>query len=299
MTYLQSPPTVVGRAAFDGYVRTKNTMPATDGDTIIFWELVPDNGADVHPAVLVIPGSGNQGARDLIGEPSSVSRYYYQSQLAVHLARAGYAAYVPELRGYGERAVYTEACDDASVFGWRNIAIVCHEMFLRNQLAKVGIGIDDYRVDDLTRILRHMTTLGHIDRENIAVAGLSLGGGYSQEISAYNPDVIRATVVASGTGSHFHGPPSDQAKGNGQFLCCDTNEFTATIAPRPLYVSFGSDERSLFRWEAETGHTAEFLGRVYSMLGAEGNLTYVVHEGRHEYHVPSVIEFLDRHLRPA
>lgn len=285
----------IERVEFDGYVRTKNTMDAIDGDKIIFWELVPNNGAGIYPAVLVIPGSGNQGARDLVGEPSSVSQYYYQSEMAVHLAMAGYAVYVPELRGYGERAVNTEWCKHVASI--RESMTGCHETILRNQMARVGLSINTYRESDIAQVLAHMVSLEYVDRNRIATAGLSLGAGFSQIISIYNPDLIMATVVASGVASNFHSPPSLQAVGDGELLCCDSNEMIAAIAPRPLYVSHGAGERGSMLWEAETGHTAEFLRRVYSMLEAEDNFTYVVHGGGHEYDIPSVLEFLDRHLR--
>lgn len=289
--------TVAETAEFDGYARTKYLMDAADGDVIIFWELIPKNGAEKHPAVMVIPGTGHSGARDLIGEPSSVSEYYYQAELAARLANEGYATYVPELRGYGERAIYTEICDDRDLFTRIDRMTTCHQRILSNQLGMAGIGIDEYRINDITQVLRHMTLLGYVDADKIAVGGLSLGAGLSQTISNNNPDVIKATFLASGIGSIVHAPPAYQSGGFGRLVCCDGNEMAAAIAPRALYVSFGLAERGLMLFEAETGHTGGFLGRVYSLLDAEDNFTYAVHDGGHEYDVPSILEFLDRHLK--
>ena len=41
-------------------------------------------------------------------------------------------------------------------------------------------------------------------------------------------------------------------------------------------------------------YSGEMLKKVYEILDADDNLFYVVHKGKHEYHVQSVLEFLDK-----
>ena len=49
----------------------KYTMDAFDGDTIIFYELLPET--ETNHAVIIFPGTGNQGAKDVLGLDSETS----------------------------------------------------------------------------------------------------------------------------------------------------------------------------------------------------------------------------------
>ena len=69
-----------------------------------------------------------------------------------------------------------------------------------------------------------------------------------------------------------------------------------TIAPMPLYVSFGTKEGTLYGWEASTGYTGDVLTGAYKLHNMSENFTYHLHNGAHEYHMPSVINFLAKHL---
>ena len=97
---------------------SKFTMHTFYPDDIIFYKLTPSITSDqqsARGAVLVIPGSGNQGARDVLGEPSHLSSYYYQEEIARHLVMEGYTVYTIELHGYAERELdIGQACNSES-----------------------------------------------------------------------------------------------------------------------------------------------------------------------------------------
>ena len=63
-----------------------------------------------------------------------------------------------------------------------------------------------------------------------------------------------------------------------------------------MYVSFGKQETTAFRWEVESGYTGSFLADVYLLHNASENFYYIVHNGTHEYHTDSVLDFLSTHL---
>ncbi len=278
----------------DGYTLDKFTMQTFYPDNIIFYKLTPPPTiAKKAGAVLVIPGSGNQGARDVLGEPSPISPYYYQGEIAKRLVIEGYNVYTIELHGYGEREFNVgHACISKIKKDW---LLICSARQLDNRLNMYGIDLHTIHTDEITQILAHIVY--DEGTEDIAVVGLSLGAGYAMSQAIINTDAVDAVVVASGLGSNVNSPISHQTLGRGQFLCCDTNDRAATIAPKPMYVSYGKNEIGMLGWEANTNHTGNFLKNVYGLHGAEDNLYYHVHDGIHEYHVESVIDFLKTHIR--
>ncbi len=273
----------------DDHVLKKLTIPAFfDPDTVIFYELLP-KGKATHDAVFIIPGSGHQGARDVLGLPSDYSSRYYHGDIARHLVLEGYAVYTIELRGYGERQVDPgSACDNQRPF-------ICSANILENKLSAYGISIDDMRLDEISQVLSWIESKKHI--EKIAVAGLSGGAKLATNTAIINHDVIDAAILASGIGSTLYSPLNYEIGETAELLkCCDSNDMIATIAPTPMYVSFGLQESTFFRWEAETRHTADFLQGVYDLHQKSDNFYFIAHDGTHKYDVDSVIEFLESHM---
>ena len=286
--------TMVSSEERNGYVLSKFTMQTRYPNSIIFYKLTPthNDSQNERGTVLVIPGSGNPGANDVLGEPSPIASYYYQEAIAKHLVREGYDVYTIELHGYGEREFDVgKACETKTTY---ERLLTCSADLLHNRLAMYGISLYTIQTDEITQVLAHIAY--NEKAEDIAVVGLSLGGGHATAQAIINPDAIGAVVVASGVASHVNSPISHQAIGNNQFLCCDTNDKAATIAPKPMYVSFGKKETGTFGWEARTDHTGNFLKDVYRLHGAEDSFYYYAHDGIHEYHVESVIDFLRIHL---
>ena len=75
---------------FENYLLTKYTTDAQDNDKIIFYELVPKEIKKNNPVIFIIPGSGNQGAKDVINLDSENSKFYYQLGIGEKLANEGY-----------------------------------------------------------------------------------------------------------------------------------------------------------------------------------------------------------------
>ena len=171
----------------------------------------------------------------------------------------------------------------------------CTGLAFYNHLTHVGIDLHDIQTDEITQILAYIHSQDDIDK--IAVAGLSLGGFHTVVQGIVNSDHIDALVVASGTGSLLHAPISKfLPPSNGYLLCCDTVDKLITVAPMPLYVSFGTQEGTISGREASTGYTEEILTGAYKLHNMSENFTYHLHDGGHEYHVPSIINFLAKHL---
>lgn len=272
----------------ENYTINKFTMEAMDGDMIIFYELLPNELKFKIPAVFLIPGTGNQGAKDLINIPSNLSKYYYHSSIGMHIANEGYAVYVIENRGWSERSIDVgNACYPYDNYGKD---VLCSGRILANALRSLGYNINEFYISDSNQVLKYIYTLNYIDHKRVAIGGLSLGAGIAKQVSIGNPE-INATILASGTGN-FH---ETFSLGNGGPLkYFDNYDADALIAPRPLYISFGLKEVGMFNFESKNNFTANFLNNVYDMFDARDNFYYIVHEGAHEYHIPSVLHFLNQ-----
>lgn len=288
--------TLVQELQKEKYTQLKYTMPAIDEDSIIFYELIPKFTNPPYPTVFIIPGSGNQGARDVIGEQTELSRFFYHSNIGRKLVEEGYAVYVIEHRGYGERGIDVKnACDIVNDEAER--LVNCPHTIFRNKLSSLGINLSELLFSDASLVLKHIHSLEYVGSDRIAIAGLSLGGGYAQGLSGHNPEIIKATIVASATHAASKGPLTIQT-GATNLLCCDSvDTLIAAIAPRPLYVSYGENEFGIFAWEAKTNYSGELLKTAYKILDAEDNLFYTVHAGKHTFDVPTVIEFLNNKLK--
>ena len=241
-----------------------------------------------YDTVLVIPGSGHQGALDVIDEAGPHAARYYHDGIARTLVHAGYAAYVIELRGYGERAI------DVGV-SCKEHDFRCYVVVLEKKLSALGISMNDLRTDEITQILAWVESRSYTD--NIAISGLSLGGSLAATQAIINNNVIDAVVIASGMGSILYSPLVQDVGGRDITDCCDSVDPVITIAPMPAYVSFGLREDAFFRWEAETGHTEKLLADAYELHGKSDNFRYVVHDGGHIYEVESMLDFLKTYLQ--
>ena len=288
-------PELVAAYERTGYTLNKFNMQSFfDPEVAVFYEVIPhheladgDNGdGKVYDAVFVIPGSGHTGALDALGEDGPWAGHYYHDGIAQTVAREGYATYVIELRGYGERAI------DAGN-GCKADDLICSSVLAEKKLGSLGISMNDIRTDEITQILAWIESRQYIN--NIAMAGLSLGGALALDQAIVNTDVLDAVVIASGISSKLHSPLSMGASGHDMTHCCDVPDYAVTIAPMPAYVSYGlKDPETL--WEVDTAHTANMMTDAYNLHGKPENFWYVVHEGGHAYDTESVLDFLKTHL---
>ena len=169
--------TMVSSEERNGYVLSKFTMQTRYPNSIIFYKLTPthNDSQNERGTVLVIPGSGNQGANDVLGEPSPIASYYYQEAIAKHLVREGYDVYTIELHGYGEREFDVgKACETKTT---DERLLTCSADLLHNRLAMYGTSLYTIQTDEITQVLAHIAY--NEKAEDIAVVGLSLGGGHA------------------------------------------------------------------------------------------------------------------------
>lgn len=279
--HLHSPDTVTQTTSASRDGHTLNRL-LVDGDLIV-WEALPDqpNGK----AVVVTPGSGHQGARDVMGIPSEFSYVYYHGAIGARLAEAGYAVYVPELLGRGERQV-----DVGSVCSSPIGEDTCSFDVFATALAMYGISAGDIHFNESATALSY--ALSRHDR--VAVAGLSEGCNSAAATALANPGAVGAVVLASCIGRTHEWPMGNSATGGGQNLQAEPVDSVRALAPLPLYVSYGLLEPGTMGYEVKHGDVKRMVAEAYDLIDAPDRFTYVVHGGGHTYDFDSVREFLDR-----
>jgi len=270
---------------------TKYTTEAFDGDTIIFYEILPNNDSSKYPAILFIPGTGNQGARDLLDLPSEFSEFYYERGIALDVAKQNFAVFVIENRGWGERRI-----DAGSECGINDYLPYCSGFLLRTHLGNIGYSLTGLQIVDTLQLVKHIQTLDHIDSKNIATVGLSHGGGLSLSVGVLNPDIKSIVVVNTIITVNKTWPSA--VRGTNQILkYFDAPDLAATMSPRLMYLSWGLKDVKSLGFEANTQTAANYIKKAYQLFDAEDNLTIVIHNYGHQYDVPSVIEFLNKTLK--
>jgi len=269
---------------------TKYTMKAFDGDTIMFYEILPNNNSSSYPAVLFIPGTGNQGAKDFLDLPGEFSEFYYERGIALDVAKENFAVFVIENRGWGERSM-----DAGSECDVDDYLPYCSGFLLRAHLTNIGLNLTGLQIVDTLQLVKHIQTLGYIDSNNIAVVGLSHGGGLSLSVSVINPDIKSTVVVNTIVTANKTWPLAIKDLKTLEYF--DFPDLAATMSPRLMYLSWGLKDTKSLLFEANTLSAANHIKKAYQLFDAEDNLTIVIHNYGHQYDVPSVIEFLNKTLK--
>ena len=272
----------------ENYVVTKYSTKAQDGDLIFFYELLPHKIKENNPTLFIVPGSGNQGARDVIDMPSKFSKYYYQQGIGDKIANEGYIVYVIENRGWGERTIDAGTlCKESDVFGSGEI--------LERQLKNLGYDLINLQIIDTLQIFKSIQPISHVNLDNMFILGITHGGKIALRSSLFLPELKGAMIASSLFSTEYFG-----TKGNGYthglLKYFDNPDLAATISPKPLYLSWGLNENFPHGSEARTSYSANLIRKAYSIFDLEKNLTTITHNqtinSGHTVDESSILNFL-------
>ena len=267
---------------------TKYSTKAQDGDIIFFYELLPHKIKENNPALFIVPGSGNQGARDVIDVPSEFSKYYYQQGIGHKIANEGYIVYVIENRGWGERTIDAGTlCKESDVFDSGEI--------LERQLKNLGYDLINLQIIDTLQIFKSIKSNNDINLDNMFMLGITHGGKIALRSSLFLPE-LKGVMIASSLFSTEHFGTKGNGYTHGLLKYFDNPDLAATISPKPLYLSWGLNENFPHSLEAKTSHSANLIKKAYSLFGLEKNLVTIVHNqtinSGHTVDESSILDFL-------
>ena len=253
----------------ENYVVTKYSTKAQDEDLIFFYELLPHKIKENNPTLFIVPGSGNQGARDVIDMPSELSKYYYQQGIGHKIANEGYIVYVIENRGWGERTIDAGTlCKESDVFDSGEI--------LERQLKNLGYDLINLQIIDTLQIFKSIKSNSDINLDNMFMLGITHGGKIALRSSLFLPE-LKGAMIASSLFSTEHFGTKGNGYTHGLLKYFDNPDLAATISPKPLYLSWGLNESFPHGLEAKTSHSANLIKKAYSLFGLEKNLVTISH----------------------
>ena len=193
---------------------------------------------------------------------------------ALQIVREGYAALVLEQRDFGERK-----CDPKILGG----TLTCnHDAKVAALLGRTLIG---ERAWDVSRAVDMLETLPEIDKEHIALMGLSGGGTATYYAGALEPRL--KVIMPAGAVCAFDG-----SIGIMQHCVCnyiprmakyfDMGEIACMIAPRPLIVVTG-DKDPIFLLDG-VKKVYSVIEEIYRQEGAPDNCQLIVGDGAHRFY---------------
>ncbi len=244
----------------DGYVAHEMELCATPGRRQSIVLTMPVVGKGPFPAIVLIAGHG--GSRHTAyGDATGYHR------IGHILAGGGYVTVSTEV---GQHEVHEQ-----------------------------GRSLAGERLWSLVRCVDFLASCPEVDAGRIGAAGKSLGGEMLMWLAALEPRV-QASVVAGFL------TRMDQMEAN-HCMCwkfpglrelVDFADLYSLIAPRALLCQNGLDEPPSQFPPSVALDVLREIGVIYADLGASQNVTLVAHKGGHEFHVPSVLGFFERNLRP-
>ena len=192
---------------------------------------------------------------------------------ALQIVKEGYAALILEQRSFGERA-----CDPAI---YKSPFTCVHDA---NVAALLGRTIIGERAWDVSRAVDLLETVPEIDKDHIALMGLSGGGTATYYAAALEPRI--KVAMPAGAVCAFDG-----SIGVIRHCVCnyiprmakyfDMGEVACLIAPRPLIVVAG-DKDPIFRIEG-VRKVYSVIREIYKKEGAPENCKLIVGDGEHRF----------------
>jgi cephalosporin-C deacetylase-like acetyl esterase len=245
------------------------------------------------PAVLCPHGHGQSGARYVAayGDDPAVAEEVrgYNGDYGHRLAERGVIAFMPNMRGFGDRlsdkerqAKNRDTCNVNFMY-----QMLLGQCALTCQLRELQVALDI------------MTAMQQVDPDAIGCAGLSYGGRLTMYIAALDPR-IKAAVVSGALNSMAERLESYASCGYqmlpGMLLHGDTPEVFGLIAPRALAIEAGNADHGC----CPQPMADELYARIHRMFAAQGvdsQLALFKFDGGHIFDGERSIPWLLEQLR--
>ena len=220
------------------------------------------------PAPLVIAQHGNNGS------PESAMFHgagNYKDMIRGAAAR-GYVVYAPHLVTYSASDERVGAAIPEDV-----------RQQLDKQLREKGASLTGVEATRIARALDALTKRPEVDRNRIAMIGLSLGGSTTLAMAALD-ERIKVAVVACG----FRYAAVEAASP------LTSSQLISAIAPRPLQIQAGRRDPLD---SIQLARPAGALGpEIYGKAGAKDRFAFEEFEGGHEFNGALAFAFLQKYL---
>jgi len=253
------------------------SFTADDGTSIPAYVCEPVAAGTDRLGVLVIPGHG----RGIVGTAGLIEDYQHGAAMA--LARSGFVAITPELRGFGMLGPDLDL----------DHAAVAHNAVLSGTFYKAVVAADLGRAID---VLQRWPT---VDAAALAVTGASYGGEMATTMAVLDQRLRLVAVNAAGlycgplppaTGAANDEPPHGCHLIPGGNTLVHLEDWHRLLAPRPLLVVHGRRDVP-----DTAARFTQLVEEAYAACDAREAVTISIVDGTHAFHVQPTIDFLTRH----
>ena len=266
-------PQIVSTESYDKITVHKVIYHSRENVTIPAYLSIPNGITAKTPAVLCIHGHVPGGKESVISGDGQFGAPYGRD-----LAEQGVITLCPDNAGMGERAHPSGGCD----FLWR-------------RLNYLGCDLTGYRIYDLMRGVDYLQSLPEVNENRIGIAGLS-GGCWLGIVHAALDERVRAAVLSGyfttfAQTSWFGHCICHHPKGIGEL--CEMPDIAGLIAPRPIFVEWGTEDVS------RPVHPAfERAQRIYCAASANDQITLQEFDAGHlfsgEQSLPWLVQTLSQ-----
>ena len=217
-------PQILSTQTFDKFTLHKVVYSSRPNVPIPAYLLIPKGATEKTPAVLCIHGHVPNGKEDVVFSQGGYGAAYGRT-----LAEQGMVTLCPDNAGMGERTHPSGGCD----FLWRRLNLL-------------GEDLTGYRVYDLMRGMDYLQSLPEVDETRIGIAGLS-GGCWLGIVHAAFDARVKAAVLSGyfttfAQTSWFGHCICHHPRGIGEL--CEMPDIAGLIAPRPIFVEWGTEDVS-------------------------------------------------------
>lgn len=252
-------------------------------------EMQPDGE---NPAVLCVHGHGPgkdpvAGVRDTPENAAFLD--WHNFDFGVQMAKAGFLALCPELRGFGERL------DQPSPYPGRD---PCNVDYLKGTL--LGYYPLTLNLWDLARCIDYLETRPEVDPGRIGMMGISGGGTLTTFCAAFDRRVRAADIL--GYVNPFEAFAIRRANFCGMqilpdlYRYFDTHDVAGLIAPRPLLLEMGIYDECFPIQDQLRGYQG--LRRIYEAAGCPERLEADIFPGPHAFGGNKAADFFKKNLSP-
>jgi len=295
-TMITSPlnPVVTGEEDMGDYTRQRVEIETEPGVIMPVYVLIP-KGEGPFPAMLCPHGhsSGGKyspaGRRDIPELADTIEKHNYD--YGVQFCRAGFVAFCPDARGFGERLERYA----------RGELIASSCQYINNMAFPLGQTVTGMWAWDLHRLVDYVETREECIPGKIGCAGLSGGGLQTLWATAFD-ERIRCAVISG----YFYGYRESLLTLHGNCSCnyvphlyehVDIGDVGALIAPRPVLIETGDDDGL----NGPSGldnviPQVETLKRAYRLFDAEDRVYHDIFHGKHRWNGVEAIPWAVRQL---
>jgi dienelactone hydrolase len=284
--------------AFPDYTRQRIELQTEPGVILTMYALIPKTGKPPYPVVINPHGhvSGGKlspaGCSEIPELTQTIKDHNYD--YGVQYVRAGFIAFCPDARGFGERQ------ERAARETRQLLTSSC--LLINNMAIPLGQTVTGMWAWDLHRLIDYIATRNDCRADRLGCAGLS-GGGLQTLWAAALDERIRCCVISG----YFYGYRESLLVMHQNCSCnyvphlyeyMDMGDIGALIAPRPALIETGTrDPLNGASGLKNVTSQVRIMRRAYRLLKADPALVHDIFEGEHRWHGTVAIPWMRQLLQ--